>query len=322
MTLLFLHWVLALSALDQVLGGPLLPRAGNDPIFGDSGAPAVNDLKQIEYSQGDHPLSSATVPDCGFMSVLGAITHVSPAWLKSKLTVLDGTVDAATSVRIQMYDYNSLAPQMQTVTHDEASVNNGDRTDIWWPGAFEYAGIKAGLPSANGLLGPVLPGDSMSALTGLKSDGKMKPTADQLFDYALKATSMNTPMVFQTLPDGAKVLLGGHAYGLFGGSGSGSGRKLTLFNPWGSVEDYSLSDVAGDCYLVWFLSNFDTFGGEGGGDGSGDSDRPKSTKRPDPSPTPDPVVNVVQADRWTETNRVTKTEGNMVIVQEMVTVHV
>ena len=64
------------------------------------------------------------------MSVLGAITHVSPNWLKSKVTV-QGSVGSATGVTIQMYDPDSLAPKSISVNHEECETNNGDRTDVW-----------------------------------------------------------------------------------------------------------------------------------------------------------------------------------------------
>ena len=201
------------------------------------------------------------------------------------------------------------------------------------------------MASSDGKLGPILPSDALTAITGLSaSRTSFNPDADKIFQMAQTAASKNTPMVFQTMGD-AKTLVGTHAYGMFDGTGSGDDRmcvpfhtisgnneltspfRITLFNPWGSVASYKLDDIVADCYLLWYLTNYDSFGGGGGGDPT-----PKTSKEQSLSPTfsgqghhphPTSAPPVVQNDiaqnsgTWT-----TWTSGNVVVEEEIVTVTV
>ena len=94
-----------------------------------------------------------------------------------------------------------------------------------WPGAYDHAAVKLGLPNSNGAMGPVLPITSLQAITGLKGASEDRLSADRLFELAQTAKSRNTPMVLQTNGDGVRTLVGGHAYALLDGQGSGDSRK-------------------------------------------------------------------------------------------------
>lgn len=97
--------------------------------------------------------------------------------------------------------------------------------DGWWPGAYDHAAVKLGLPNVNGALGPILPIISLQAITGMKGASEDKLSADRLFELAQTAKSRNTPMVLQTNGAGVKTMVGGHAYALLNGEGSGNDRK-------------------------------------------------------------------------------------------------
>lgn len=94
-----------------------------------------------------------------------------------------------------------------------------------WPGAYDHAGVKLGLPNSNGAMGPILPGTSLEAITGKKATGNLRITADAIFDLAVKSASAKTPAILQTKGDNVRTLVGNHAYTLLSGEGTGAGRK-------------------------------------------------------------------------------------------------
>ncbi|CAD6575425.1 MAG: hypothetical protein TREMPRED_001417, partial [Tremellales sp. Tagirdzhanova-0007] len=176
-------------------------RADGGPIFGPSGQPTMFDIGQ---GYGN--------PDCGFIAPLAAIVQVSPDWIRSKLNIV-GTTSDASAVTVQMYDPGTLEPVKEDVTWSEGTVFSDDHTSAWWPGAYDHAAIDIGMHTTNGRLGPIVPGDALSAITGIRGLCDWTSSPDQLFDEFQKAQKYDTPIVLVTYTS-TKILVNEHAYAI------------------------------------------------------------------------------------------------------------
>ncbi|KAK1923424.1 hypothetical protein DB88DRAFT_298041 [Papiliotrema laurentii] len=125
-------------------------RADSGPIYGSSGKPQMTDVHQT------------TNPSCGFASVLAAVVNVNPAWISSHIS-FSGDRNSVSTAKVTLYDPNNFAPKTFDISCAETAIMSDvdPATGVWWPGAYDHAGVKLGLDNSNGAMGPISPQKSL-----------------------------------------------------------------------------------------------------------------------------------------------------------------
>ena len=73
----------------------------------------------------------ATIPDCGYTSVLAALVHNSPQWI-TNIARPDGADLMGDTATFGIHDMVApYAEKSQTVDKGSQPGNRGDKTDVW-----------------------------------------------------------------------------------------------------------------------------------------------------------------------------------------------
>jgi hypothetical protein len=116
------------------------PPAG--PLFGSSGGPTMNDIRQSESERRGRSLPckapapapaltpTATIPNCGFLSAVGAVLHTNSRWL-SNIISSDGAPATARTATFNVHSSGGTNAQRVKVDKTGLPSNRGDRSEVW-----------------------------------------------------------------------------------------------------------------------------------------------------------------------------------------------
>ncbi|OCF34556.1 hypothetical protein I316_03597 [Kwoniella heveanensis BCC8398] len=237
--LYLVHALLVISFWTSTRAAPHISRRDVGPLYGPSGEPSIQDVEQHH-------------DDCAFVATVMSITKRSPSFIKSLIT-FQGDFNAVEQVTVRTFNPDSLAPMDQVVTRDDIYLGNDTRTEIWWPGAIYRAPQNAHTANSFDNVGVPVMGvnEAFHLITGLISNAYYPHNQNDFWNII--ANAAKTPIVLQTVGDGAVTLWGGHAYAVSYVSEENGVKMVGVINTNGEESLITHEQAYNDCYCLWGL---------------------------------------------------------------------